>query len=785
MAERRMCSVLFCDLVGFTPLAESRDPEEVRELLSRYFHVARTVIDRYGGTVEKFIGDAVMAVWGAPVAAEGDAERAVRAGLELVEGVAELGRQARVADLAARVGVVTGEVAVTAGRADEGLAGDTVNTASRVQGAAEPGSVLVDETTWRLARSAVAFTSAGDHVLKGKAAPLSLWRVERVVSGVGGYQRVDGLEAPLVGRDSELRLVKELFHACWDRRSPRLVSITGPAGVGKSRLSWEFEKYIDGLAGTVYWHRGRCLSYGDGVAFWALGEMVRARLGIAEEDPTGLAADKLDSGLARWVIDAGAREYVRPRLARLLGVESPGAETLGREELFAGWRLFFEQLGTDAPVVLLVEDLHHADAGLLDFLEHLLDWARDVAVFVLTLARPELAERRPGWGAGRRNGTALALEPLGGGAMAEMIEGLVPGMPEQARTAIAAQAQGVPLYAVETVRMLVDRGVVQTTDGIHRLVGDVEGLAVPDSLQTLLTARLDALDPDARRLVADAAVLGGSFPAEALVAVSGLPGERVRELLGELVRREVLAVRADKLSPERGQYAFVQALVRQVAYDTLSRRERKARHLAVAAHLARAFPDGGEEVSEVIAGHLLDALTAVPDDPDVEDLRGQALGALVRAGQRAERTGAPATAARAYARAAELSEQAGTAEADAVAAGLWEQAGGAARIAADDVGGQRHYERAVEHYLRHGRARDAARASGELGGALRRQGRHEQARGVLRDALVVLRPRPDVDTVTVLGHLAALEIFSGAAEEADRLARDALGLAQTLDLADA
>ncbi|MGH9103763.1 MAG: adenylate/guanylate cyclase domain-containing protein, partial [Acidimicrobiales bacterium] len=672
VAERRVCSVLFCDLVSFTTLSELRDAEEVRGLLSSYFHAAKTVVERYGGTVEKFIGDAVMAVWGAPVAAEGDTERAVRAALDLTDAVAELGRTSGLPALAARVGVVTGEVAITAGFAGEGIAGDTVNTAARVQSVADPGAVLVDEATWRLARSAVAFVPAGEHLLKGKASPLSLWRAQRVVSGVGGSQRVDGLEAPLVGRDSELRLVKELFHSCVERRSPRLVSIIGAAGVGKSRLGWEFEKHVDGLAVTVYWHRGRCLSYGDGVAFWALAEMVRARLGIAEEDPVSVVGDKLDAGLERWVVDGAAREYIRPRLARLLGVDSALPSPPGREELFAGWRLFFEQLGSVSPVVLLVEDLQHADPGLLDFLEHLLDWARGVSLFVLTLARPELVERRAGWGADRRNGTALALEPLDEAAMAAMLEGLVPGLSEAAERAIAGQAQGIPLYAVETVRMLLDRGVVQPLGDSYRLVGDVRDLAVPDSLQSLLAARLDALEPEARRLVADAAVLGGSFPVEALVAVSGMPEQRVRELLGELVHREVLAVRADKLSPERGQYGFVQTLVRQVAYDTLSRRERKSRHLSVAAHLARAFPDGGEEVSEVIAGHLLDALVAMPDDADAAETRERALAALARAGQRAERTGAPVTASRAYASAAELHEQAGTVDGDLAAAALWE-----------------------------------------------------------------------------------------------------------------
>jgi class 3 adenylate cyclase len=364
VAERRLCSVLFCDVVGFTPLSEARDPEAVRELLSRYFGVARTVIGRYGGVVEKFIGDAVMAVWGTPVASEEDAERAVRAALDLVSAVAELGAEAGVPGLAARAGVVTGEVAVTLGAVGEGMvAGDAVNTAARVQAAAAPGQVLTDGATQRLAGSAVGFADTGEHALKGKAEPARLWRATRVLSAVGGSQRVDGLEAPLTGRDAELRTVRELFHATADRRVPRLVLVSGPAGVGKSRLGWEFEKYADGLAAEVWWHRGRCLSYGEGVAFWALAEIVRQRLGIAEEDPAEVALGKLAAGLDRFIADPDERAYAGVRLGRLLGVGfgADGAAALSREELFAGWRLFFERLALTRPVVMLIEDAQYAD----------------------------------------------------------------------------------------------------------------------------------------------------------------------------------------------------------------------------------------------------------------------------------------------------------------------------------------------------------------------------------------------------------------------------------------
>ena len=277
VSERRLVSVLFADLVGFTALAEGRDPEETRELLSRYFELARDVIGRYGGTVEKFIGDAVMAVWGAPTAHEDDAERAVRAGLELVDAVGGLGP-----GLSARAGVLTGEAAVTlasfAGSSGEGMvAGDLVNTASRLQSVAPPGAVLVGEATQRAASKAIMFEPVGEQTLKGKASPVPAWRALRVVAEVGGRNRSESLEAPFVGRDEELRLLKDLFHATGRDKRARLVSVLGPAGIGKSRLAWEFLKYVDGLVETLYWHDGRSPAYGDGITFWALGEMVRER----------------------------------------------------------------------------------------------------------------------------------------------------------------------------------------------------------------------------------------------------------------------------------------------------------------------------------------------------------------------------------------------------------------------------------------------------------------------------------------------------------------------------
>ena len=770
-------------LVGFTPLSESRDPEEVREILSRYFDVARRLISRHGGVVEKFIGDAVMAVWGAPVAEEGDTERAVRAALELVSAVGALGAEVSVPDLAARAGVVTGEVAVTIGATGEGMvAGDAVNTASRVQSVARPGSVLCDDATKRLAESAIAFEDGGLHELKGKECPEQLHRAMRVLSQVGGKQRAGGLEAPFVGRDGELRTLKELFHTAVERRSPRLVVVSGPAGAGKSRLGWEFEKYIDGIAEVVLWHRGRCLSYGEGVAFWALAEVVRQRFGIAEEDATSVAKAKLAEGMVRFVQTEGERDYVGVRLSRLLGVpfESETKVVLSTEELFAGWRLFFERLAQVAPVVVLLEDAHHADESLLGFVEHLIDWTRDLPIFVLLFARPGLDVIDEGYGVGRNRST-LSLDPLDDASMARLVDALVPSMPVHARDAITARAQGIPLFAVETVRSLIDQGVVKGDGeegghaGTYRLVGDLGELKVPESLHALLAARLDALPPEVRSLVADASVVGTSFPKEAVIAVSGRDAHAVEAGLGELVRRDVLQVFADPLSPERGSYRFSQEMLRQVAYETLSKKDRRARHLAIAAHLRTAFANDGEEIADAIARHYLDALAAGPQDHDVDDVTANASAFLVRAAERAERSGAPAVAAETYAKAAAIA----TTEA---APGLFERAANASNDYGDYEAAIEHAETAHRLFLDHGEPLSAARVQALKGRALSQGGRYHDARREVTEALRVLRPDPSADTVRAIANLTAVEVFSGKLGEGRELASEALSLAQALDV---
>ena len=345
------------------------------------------MIGRYGGVVEKFIGDAVMAVWGTPVAQEDDAERAVRAALELVAAVSAFGGETGMPELGARAAVLTGEAAVNLGAAGQGMvAGDLVNAASRVQGAADPHTVLVGDPTRRATEAAIAYADAGLHELKGKTEAMQLWRALRVTAGRAGGLKSQGLEPPFVGRDRELRLAKELFHAGADEHKAHLLSITGIAGIGKSRLAWELYKYLDGITQDVAWHRGRCLAYGDGVTYWALAEMIRMRAGIAEGEDDATAWSKLDAVLESAVEDAEERAWIRPRVAQLLSLE--GRSDLEQAELFAGWRLFFERLAERDPVVLVFEDMQWADAPLLEFVAYLLEWSRNHAILVVALARP-------------------------------------------------------------------------------------------------------------------------------------------------------------------------------------------------------------------------------------------------------------------------------------------------------------------------------------------------------------------------------------------------------------
>jgi class 3 adenylate cyclase/tetratricopeptide (TPR) repeat protein len=775
-AERRLVSVLFADLVGFTTLSESRDAEEVRELLARYFDASRSLIERYGGVVEKFIGDAVMAVWGTPVANEDDAERAARAALDLVEAVAALGQEIGAPGLRARAGVLTGEAAVNLGAAGQGMvAGDVVNTASRIQSVADPGSVFVGDTTRRSTEAAVAYEDAGLRQLKGKAEPVRLWRALRVVGGIGGALRPEGLEAPFVGRDRELRLVKEMFHASADEGKAHLASITGIAGIGKSRLAWEFFKYIDGLADTVLWHRGRCLAYGQGVAYWALSEMVKSRAGISENDDPAAARAKLARTLGDYMPDEDERRWAEPRLAQLISADEPKAYE--RDSLFAAWRVFFERLSADEPVVLVFEDLQWADSGLMDFIEHVLQWSRDHPIFILALARPEVTDKRPDWGAGSRNFTSLSLGPISAGAMAKLLSGLVPGLPEQLRDGILQRAEGVPLYAVETVRMLIDRGVLTRDGATYRVPEAVPALEVPESLHALIAARLDNLNPAERSVVQNAAVLGKMFTVPAVAKVAGMGQDALLPLLAALVRKEILSVQADPRSPERGQYGFLQDLVRRVAYERLPKQERKVKHLAAAEYLATAWAEDEGEIAEILASHYLEAYAAAPHAPDAPQIQGRARETLTQAGERAGSLGANGEAQRYFEQAAGLEE-------DPLArARLLERAGQAAHLARNLSAARTHYDAATATFQARGDTRATARLAARLGDIDQEENHLAEGVDRMEQAFAVLsQDQPDEDLATLAATLGRLHFFKGDMDIARSRLETALDIAEPLAL---
>jgi class 3 adenylate cyclase/tetratricopeptide (TPR) repeat protein len=767
-------SVLFADLVGFTTLSEQRDAEEVRELLTQYFELARQNVVRYGGTVEKFIGDAVMAVWGTPTAHEDDAERAVRAALELVDSVATLGSRVGMPELRLRAGVLTGEAAVTIGAEGQGMvAGDLVNSASRLQSAAAPGSVLVGRSTFHATNRSIAFEDAGVHKIKGKEFPVEAYRALRVIAGHQGFRRTGQLEPPFVGRDGELRLLKDLFNSTTTERRARLVSVTGIAGLGKSRLAWEFFKYIDGVVDDVFWHQGRCPAYGDGVTFWALGEMVRMRAHIAETEDAEASRRKLRAAVEEHVPDPDERGWIEPRLAHLLGLA--GVDVSEREELFAAWRSFFEHISESGPTVLVFEDLQWADQGLIDFIEYLLQWAGRHPIYIVTLSRPELMDKRPTWGAGQKNFISLALEPLPPEAVTQLLTGLAPGIPDGLLSRIIERAEGVPLYAVETIRMLVDQGSLVPEAGGYRHVGELEELAVPTTLHALISARLDALPGDERSLVQDAAVLGKTFVLVALAAVSGLRPDQLEARLDALVRKELLDLDSDPRSPERGQYGFVGGLIREIAYGTMSRADRKTRHLA-AAHFFEAWDD--DELAGVVATHYIEAHNAAPEGPDADALAARACDSLVTAGERAGSLGSHQQSLSYFEQAVAVTPSAEE------RIRLLECAADAALSAGARETAERYLGEAVEWHEGHENRAAGALAVARLGRVLIMSSRVEPAIELLDQALADLEGwEDDPSVVELTAELARAYVLKGDHQRALVHADRALGGAEDHDLA--
>ncbi len=641
-------SVLFCDLVGFTTFSEARDPEDVRETLAEYFAIARRAIEDYGGTVEKFIGDAVMAVWGAPVAREDDAERSVRAGLDLTSAVAQLARRLAMPELQVRVGILTGEAAVDVGRTHEGMViGDAVNTAARIQSVADPGAVFVDDVTRLASERSIAFEPAGVHQVKGKSVPVRMWRAVRILARVGGGGRESAVEPPLVGRDGPLEALREaLARLLAGDGAVQLVSLVGEAGIGKSRLVWEFEKHVDGLAARIAWHVGRAFSFGRGAAFSPVAEMVRARAGIAPDDHPERQRERMMRLLARVIADDVAeRERAARAVFRLLELDD-GEEQIEPGELFSAWRGLFEAIAVDAPVVLVFEELQESDDALLAFIGHLVEWS-DFPLLILAVGRPD--SRVDAISATSR----IDLEPLRPHEMESLLAGTVRGPPRALIDAVQAEGGGVPLYAVETLRALADRGVLAVEDAHYVVHGEIGELALAPTIRALIASRLDGLGALERSALTGGAIIGERFSGAAAAAVAGIDPQDAVSLLGGLVRKAFLAHDTAPEGGPRARYAFLQGAVRRVSLGTLSRRERKRLHLAAAHHLGDVTEP---ERAAALAGHLVAAMEADPRGDDVAEIRMRAQSALRLAAERAAAVGALADALSLFDRAIELSD---------------------------------------------------------------------------------------------------------------------------------
>jgi class 3 adenylate cyclase/tetratricopeptide (TPR) repeat protein len=629
--ERKVVSILFCDLVGFTAASNEQDPEDVRARIRPYHERLRQELERHGATVEKFIGDAVVAVCGAPVAHEDDAERAVRAGLAILDAIAELNDSDPALDLRVRIGVNTGEAVVAVGaRPDRGegiVTGDVVNTAARIQSAAPVNAVAVSEQTYRLTSRVFEYDLLAPVAVKGKAKPLGLWRAKaaraRFGSDVGRRHTTR-----FVGRELERPLLIGIFERAAQQRCVQLVTVVGEPGVGKSRLVAELFGYIEAKPELTRWRQGRCLPYGEGITFWALGEIVKAEAGILESDSARGAAAKLEGAVAA---SEPERPWLLQRLAPLVGVEA--TSTAEREELFAAWRRFFEGLAATHPTVLVFEDLHWADGALLSFLEHLAEWSQGVPLLILCAARPELYERRPAWGAGQRNAHTINLSPLSHRETAELVSHLATStvLSDELEQAILERAGGNPLYAEEFVRLLGDRHLS------HGAVG-ISGPELPDSVQALIAARLDTLSPERKRVLQAAAVLGKVFWIGGLEEMEGRTRAELELTLHEFVRKEL--VRPTRTSSMEGEaeYSFSHLLVRDVAYGQIPRVERARRHRSAAGWLERRAGERVEDIAEVLAYHYLQAVDLARASGDAEQAAALAEPArrfLALAGERA------------------------------------------------------------------------------------------------------------------------------------------------------
>ncbi len=587
--ERKVVSVLFCDLVGFTAASESADPEDVRRWLAPYQEVLRETVESFGGTMEKFAGDAIMAVFGAPRSHEDDPERAVRAGLAILEALAALDEPLQV-----RIGINTGEALVALDARPEAgeafVTGNVVNTAARLQTSAPVGAVVVGEATYRATARVFGYEALEPVAAKGLSVPLQRWQAGSPRARLG-VDLIRNLTTPLVGRVRDLTLLSTTFEKAVADRTVQFVTLVGEPGIGKSRLVAELAAQLDRRNDLVTWREGRCLPYGES-AYWPLAEIFKAQAGILDTDRPDEAEAKLEAILPQ----TADRTWLKARVLPLLGLGT--GEKTTQEESFTAWRQVLESFAETSPAVVVLEDLHWAEEGLLAFVEYLADWASGLPLLVVSTARPELLERHPQWLGGLPNALSIGLSRLSDAETGELLSGL--DVSEQTRAVLLERTGGNPLYAEEMVRMLRDSGALRP-DGTLRPDARID---LPQGVAALIAARLDTLAPDRKALLADAAVVGRVFWAEAVAAIGGRDAGDVVDALHELVRKELVRpVRQSTMAGQR-EYEFWHVLVRDVAYGQLPRAARGNRHRAAADWLEWQCARRLADAADVLAYHL-------------------------------------------------------------------------------------------------------------------------------------------------------------------------------------
>jgi class 3 adenylate cyclase/tetratricopeptide (TPR) repeat protein len=649
--ERKLVTILFADVTGSTELGERLDPERLRDVMASYFDAMRGEIEAEEGTVEKFIGDAVMAAFGVPSAHEDDPTRALRAALRMASRLGtlnpELLREHDVT-LSMRIGVNTGEViAVQEPRPGEPMVtGDAVNAAARLEQAAEPGQILVAERTARAARG-FRFRDLGSLVVKGKADAVRALELLGAAEGPEGAARgVPGISAPMVGRDEEIALLRTVFHRVVNEGRPNLVTIYGDPGVGKSRLTREFVAWVEGQEPGPAVLAGRCLPYGEGVTYWPLAEILKAHTGVLDSDSVDSALAKIRQGVHRLVPSEMAPDPSRTAaaLAFTVGLEDPGhsfanvAPRQVRLETHGAWRAFFSAIAGTSPTVVVIEDIHWADPALLDLLEELADRLSG-PVLLLCQARPDLTTRRPGWGGGRRNYTSIFLEPLSIQDADRLVGFLlaIEDLPSTVHNRILARAEGNPFFLEEIIRRLIDEGRIVRRDERWRAASDIGDIEIPDTVQAVLAARLDLLAAEEKRTLQSAAVGGRVFWSGPVGELLNGEGERLDEILERLEHRELVAARLGSSMAGEREFVFKHVLTRDVAYESLPRRERSDAHAEVASWIERTVPERKTEFAELLAYHYQEAFLGTRETGrDAEHLRRSAFRYLVRASKDAK-----------------------------------------------------------------------------------------------------------------------------------------------------